>query len=94
MFLRRNRNVNAHKLKSLPHDEKLRLYLHYSNLMFGFMREANKYFAVGDYMTGFRTARRNDRIIHKRLIRLWGVLTLGEKREFDDVLSQALKHRE
>lgn len=86
--------VNAHKLKSLPHDEKLRLYLHYSNLMFGFMRQANKYFAVGDYITGFRTARRNDRIIHKRLIRLWGVLTLGERREFDDVLSQALKHRE
>lgn len=85
--------MNSHKLKSLPHDEKLRLYLHYSNLMFGVMREANKYFAVGDYMTGFRTARRNDRII-KRLNRLWGVLTLGEKREFDDVLSQLLKHKE
>ena len=86
--------MNSHKLKSLPHDEKLRLYLYYSTLMFGVMREANKYFAVGDYMTGFRTARRNDRIIHKRLTRLWGVLTLGEKREFDDVLSQLLKRKE
>ena len=86
--------MNSHKLKSLPHDEKLRLYLHYSNLMFGFMREANESLAVGDYMTGFRTARRNDRIIHKRLNRLWGVLTLEEKREFDDVLSQLLKHKE
>lgn len=86
--------MNSHKLKSLPHDEKLRLYLHYSNLMFGFMREANESLAVGDYMTGFRTARRNDRIIHKRLNRLWGVLTLGEKREFDDVLSQLLKRKE
>ena len=86
--------MNSHKLKSLPHDEKMRLYLYYSTLMFGFMREANKYFAVGDFITGFRTARRVDRIIHKRLNRLWRVLTLGEKREFDDVLSQVLEHRE
>lgn len=86
--------MNSHKLKSLPHDEKLRLYLHYSNLMFGFMREANKYFAVGDYMTGFRTAGRNDRIIHKRLTRLWGVLTLGEKREFDDILFKLASRKE
>lgn len=86
--------MNSHKLKSLPHDEKLRLYLHYSNLMFGFMRLSSRYMKDGDFDTSFRIARRCDKIVHKRLIRLWGVLTLGERREFDDVLSQALKHRE
>lgn len=86
--------MNSHKLKSLPHDEKLRLYLHYSNLMFGFMRLSSRYMKDGDFDTSFRIARRCDKIVHKRLIRLWGILTLGEKREFDDVLSQALKHRE
>lgn len=86
--------MNAHKLKSLPHDEKLRLYLHYSNLMFGFMRLSSRYMKDGDFDTSFRIARRCDKIVHKRLIRLWGILTLGERREFDDVLSQALKHRE
>ena len=86
--------MNAHKLKSLPHDEKLRLYLHYSNLMFGFMRLSSRYMKDGDFDTSFRIARRCDKIVHKRLIRLCGILTLGERREFDDVLSQALKHRE
>lgn len=86
--------MNAHKLKSLPHDEKLRLYLHYSKLMFGFMRLSSRYMKDGDFDTSFRIARRCDKIVHKRLIRLWGILTLGEKREFDDVLSQLLKHKE
>lgn len=86
--------MNSHKLKSLPHDEKLRLYLHYSKIMFGCMRLSNHYMRNGDYETSFRIMRRSDRVIHKRHNRLWGVLTLGERREFDDVLSQLLKHRE
>lgn len=93
-FLLRNRNVNSHKLKSLPHDEKLRLYLHYSKIMFGCMRLSNQYMRKGDFDTSFRIMRRSDRVIHKRLNRLWGVLTLGERREFDEVLSQLLKHKE
>lgn len=86
--------MNSHKLKSLPHDEKLRLYLHYSKIMFGCMRLSNQYMRNGDFETSFSIMRRSDRVIHKRLNRLWGVLTLGEKREFDDVLSQVLEHRE
>lgn len=86
--------MNSHKLKSLPHDEKLRLYLHYSKIMFGCMRLSNHYMRKGDYETSFRIMRRSDRVIHKRLNRLWGVLTLGERREFDEVLSQLLKHKE
>ena len=80
--------MNAHKLKSLPHDEKLRLYLHYSNLMFGFMRLSSRYMKDGDFDTSFRIARRCDKIVHKRLIRLWGVLTPEEKAEFDETLGR------
>lgn len=86
--------MNSHKLKSLQHDEKLRLYLHYSKIMLGCMRLSNQYMRDGDYETSFRIMRRSDRVIHKRLNRLWGVLTLGERREFDEVLSQLLKHKE
>ena len=86
--------MNSHKLKSLHHDEKLRLYLHYSKIMFGCMRLSNQYMSKGDFDTSFRIMRRSDRVIHKRLNRLWGVLTLGERREFDEVLSQLLKNKE